>query len=250
MAYYGYPRYVPVAKRRERAQRALKKLQKKGFSVEPLALKKPRHIATTFWGRHWCDHIESLSTFANRLPRGRTYVRNGSVCHLSIQKGVVQALVSGSRLYSVEITIEPLKKAHWERIKKQCAGHIGSLLDLLSGELSQETMALVCTPNQGLFPATQDIHLACDCPDWARLCKHTAAVLYGVGSRLDQHPEHLFLLRGVNHEALIDLSPTLTEAPLNPKRRRLDTTTLSEVFNIDLAEATTPQEKTDLKKHP
>ena len=53
-------------------------------------------FGTTWWGRLWITALEQLGDdFENRLPRGRTYVRNGSVCHLAIGKGQIDADLGG-----------------------------------------------------------------------------------------------------------------------------------------------------------
>lgn len=229
-----YPPYVPVAKRREKARKKMDKLRKKGHSIAPIDL-TGRKIATTFWGKGWCDHIELFSDYENRLPRGRTYVRNGSVCHLEIQKEEVKAIVSGSELYHVRIVISTLPKKKWEAIKESCTGRIDSLLDLLNGTLSDGVMAVVSEQKTGLFPQSNEIKLHCDCLDWADMCKHVAAVLYGVGARLDNNPQELFLLRGVNHEELIDVSTNVIDETLGrgTHKRIDDKESLSELFGID-----------------
>ncbi len=233
---YGWPAYVTVAERRAKAARALKKLEKKGLKVQPVKL-AGRKIAASFWGKGWCEHMESFSDYANRLPRGRTYVRNGSVCHLEIDSGQIKAVVSGSELYNVVITITPLAKTKWAAVKRACTGRIGSLIDLLRGKLDRGVMEIVSDRQNGLFPRPGEIKFACDCPDWAGMCKHVAAVLYGVGARLDHSPEMLFLLRGVNHEELVDVSAALTDAAkAGTSRRRIAASGVADVFGIDLAE--------------
>ena len=163
-----------------------------------------RQIAGTFWGKAWCDNLEAYSDFENRLPRGRTYVRNGSVVDLQISPGKVTALVAGSELYKIEIKIKPLAAvALWKSIQTECAGKIDSLIELLQGKLSSAVMQLVTRHERGLFPTPKEIDLDCSCPDWADLCKHVAASLYGVGAKLDQNPALLFLLRGVDPADLI-----------------------------------------------
>src|SRR5436853_1067464 len=137
--WWSYKPYVSVPERRAKAMRQIKKLEKKGHKAEPVHV-EGKKIAQTFWGKAWCDNLESYSDFANRLPRGRTYVRNGSVVDLKIEKGRVNALVSGSELYEVRIGIAPLPKPHWLALKKQCAGQIGSLVELLQGQLSKGVM--------------------------------------------------------------------------------------------------------------
>src|SRR3972149_5084651 len=195
---WGWRPYVPVAQRRAQAAKAMDRLRRKGMDVQPVAI-AGRTIAESFWGRAWCDHLEKFSDYANRLPRGRTYVRNGSVCHLDVREGKVQAKVSGSELYDVGITIRKLARAKWERLKKLCAGRVGSMVELLQGRLSGRVMEIVTARDDGLFPHPREIALDCSCPDWAGMCKHVAAALYGVGARLDEKPELLFRLRGVDH---------------------------------------------------
>ena len=199
-----YPPYVPVGARRARAMLEMRALRERGVEVQPVELKsRGRAIARSFWGQRWCEHLESFSDYANRLPRGRTYVRNGCVCHLVIEPGGVDAMVAGRELYHVVIRIRKLKRPAWKAIRAACAGQIGSVLELLRGRLSDRVMEIVTDRDTGLFPKPGEIKLACDCPDWATMCKHAAAVLYGVGARLDKSPELLFRLRGVDEAELI-----------------------------------------------
>lgn len=233
--YFDFRPYVPVAQRRRNAQREIEKLRKGGMDIQPVEI-AGRKIARTFWGNAWCDHLESFSDFANRLPRGRTYVRNGSVCHLTIKEGKIEAIVSGSQLYNVEIRVEKLKQEKWRAIVGKCRGRVGSLLELLEGRISAEVMRVVTDRENGLFPLPDEILLGCDCPDWAVMCKHVAAVLYGVGARLDEQPALLFSLRGVDHEELIlaDTEESIEEATRGGKSKRVAQDELADVFGIDL----------------
>ncbi len=246
MSYGRWPKYVPVAQQRAKAAKAMKKLEKKGLKVEPIGI-DGRKIARTFWGEAWCNHLEKFSDYANRLPRGRTYVRNGSVCHLTISKGRVEAIVSGSELYNIKIDITPLPAKKWKRVQEQCAGQIGSMLELLQGHFSDNVMTIVTDQKNGLFPQPKEIKLACDCPDWAEMCKHIAAVLYGVGARLDRQPELLFLLRNVDHEALITAELEMTST-VSGKGRRLATSDLSDVFGVEIDEPIKPVRKKPSRK--
>ena len=207
---YGFRPYVSVGERRLKAAREMAKLAKKGKIVRPVHI-AGRTIASTFWGKAWCDNLESYMDYENRLPRGRTYVRNGSVVNLDIQSGEIEATVSGSELYRVNISIAPAAQAKWKRLCQECSGAIGSLVELLRGRFSDHVMGIITRKETGLFPAPEEIELKCSCPDWATMCKHVAAVLYGVGARLDQSPELLFLLRSVNHEELITQAGTATD---------------------------------------
>src|SRR3990172_7740894 len=229
MAYgWGWRPYVPVAQRRARAILQMEKLRKKGVIIQPVRI-EGRQIARTFWGRSWCEHLEKFSDYENRLPRGRTYVRNGSVCHLGIQKGRIAAKVSGSEIYDVQIAIKTLPKDKWRRVKESCAGQVGSLLELLQGRLSDHVMAVVTEKDRGLFPRPGEIRLECSCPDWAEMCKHVAAVLYGIGARLDEKPELLFVLRGVDHQELVteDAAKAVVAKSRKADRRTLDANELS-----------------------
>ena len=218
------------------------RLRKSGVKVQPVVIEGSQ-IARSFWGKAWCHHLESFSDYENRLPRGRSYVRNGSVCHLSVASGAISAKVQGSSLYSVEIRITKLPQQKWLAIKSRCAGKIGSLLDLLQGKLSSGVMEVVTDRENGLFPKPAEITLECSCPDWATMCKHVAAVLYGVGARLDEQPELLFVLRGVDHEELI--GETTVEAVQSVveggRHRRIAEDRLAEIFGLELAE--TAEEK-------
>ena len=231
--------YVPLAARQARARREMAKLRKKGARIQPVEI-EGRKIAQSFWGHGWCKHLESFSDYSNRLPRGRTYVRNGSVCHLEIQSGRVEAIVSGSELYNIAVQIEKLPDGVWRTIKKKCTGQIGSVLEILRGSLSERVMTVVTDRRRGLFPRPGEIEFDCDCPDWAVMCKHVAAVLYGVGRRLDSEPELLFRLRGVDPEELISSDIALPMAPAGGGDV-LAEEELGAVFGIDIDTGVEPE---------
>lgn len=202
MRYFSRP-YVSAAKRQSLSKKAAAKLSKEsGRATAPVVI-EGRAIAKSFWGCAWCDHLETISDYENRLPRGRTYARNGSIIDLHITPGQVTALVQGSSLYRIDIRFQPMQAERWQAFKQRSAGHVTNLIDLLQGKLSKEILADVTRRETGLFPAPSEIKMTCSCPDWAGLCKHLAAVLYGVGSRLDHQPELLFELRGVEVAELI-----------------------------------------------
>jgi uncharacterized Zn finger protein len=177
-------------------------LEREGQKLNPIRV-EGRIISRSFWGKAWCENLESYSDFENRLPRGRTYLRNGSVVDFQIVPGEIRALVCGSALYRITIKIEPVPKADWKALKSDCAGQVSSLMDLLQGKLSAQVMEIITRPKTGLFPRPTEIGLSCSCPDWAGMCKHVAATLYAVGVRLDESPELLFVLRGADHAELV-----------------------------------------------
>ena len=233
---YGYWKpYVSVAKRRAQAEKAATKAKKAGKDLQPVCI-EGRAIATTFWGKAWCDNLEAYSDFENRLPRGRTYVRNGSVIDLKIEPGKVRALVVGSSLYRIEIGITAVPSARWKLLAKECTDAIASLVELLQGKLSKAVMERICQPKTGLFPTPKDIQLGCSCPDWATMCKHVAAVLYGVGARLDAQPELLFMLRQVDASDLVtQAAEASVQTRKTPARGKvLADSQLADVFGIEM----------------
>lgn len=241
--YYGrWKPYVPVAKRRAQAAKKAAKLVKKGQTLSPVVI-DGRAIAKTFWGKSWCDNLERYSDYSNRLPRGRTYARNGSVIDLQIMQGVVTALVSGSGIYQIEVKVTGVPKALWNAVCKDCAGAIDSLVELLQGRFSTSVMARMCQEKTGLFPSPGEITFTCSCPDWASMCKHVAAVLYGIGARLDEKPDLLFALRQVNHQDLIaKASKGLPRTMKGPAAGKvLHTGDLSDIFGIEMAQDAKPE---------
>jgi uncharacterized Zn finger protein len=241
MAYYDWPPYVSVAERRKKAEKAAAKAIKKGEKLMPIAAYRGA-IAKTFWGKAWCDNLERYSDYANRLPRGRTYVRNGSVIDLCVTAGEVKAQVMGSSLYKVSVIVAAVPDQQWRAVGADCASSINSLVELLQGKLSKAVMERICTPATGLFPTAKEIRFTCSCPDSASLCKHVAAVLYGVGARLDAQPELLFSLRRVEAKDLVaQAGAGLPKTGRTPARGKvLDDALLADVFGIELDEVAPP----------
>ena len=229
-----------MAQRRAQAAREVNKLVKKGQTITPVRI-EGRAIASTFWGKAWCENLEGYSDFENRLPRGRTYARNGSVVHLAIEKGSIKAIVSGSELYEIEIKIATLPASHWLDLKKRCAGQMGTLVELLQGKLSKQVMEMVTDRDRGLFPKPKEITMRCSCPDSAGMCKHIAAVMYGVGNRLDSSPDLLFALRGVNQKELIEQAIPDAPIPTAGKGRKIASDDLGAIFGIEISDAPAPK---------
>lgn len=237
----GWAPYVPVAERRAKAQREIEKLRKKGAVVSPVKI-EGRQIARTFWGKAWCDNLESYRDYENRLPRGRAYVRNGSVVDLQIAPREVTAIVSGSKIYQVKVSIADVGPARWKRLCADCSGGIDSLVELLQGRFSKGVMERLCRQDTGLFPRPSEIRFTCSCSDYASMCKHIAAVLYGVGARLDESPELLFRLRAVDEtELLSNLGNALPDT--RTKRDTAQTLVgddLAALFGLDMEESEAP----------
>jgi hypothetical protein len=219
-----------VAARRRDAARQRAALLRRDPTAQPVVLGGRRTIAQSVWGQAWCDHLDALRDLANRLDRGRSYVRHDAVLDLRITAGRVEAQVLGSALYTVELTMQPLPEQRWQRLIDQTAGEVGSLLDLLAGRLSPAVMAPLADADGGLFPHLSELDFACSCPDWAHVCKHVAAAFYGVGARLDAAPELLFLLRGVDPADLL----TAADAALPPGEDTFENDDLGDIFGISL----------------
>lgn len=239
--YGGWPPYVSVAERRKKAEKAAAKAKKAGAQLSPIEPSRGA-IAKTFWGKAWCSNLEQYSDYANRLPRGRTYVRNGSMIDLKITTGEVRAQVMGSSLYTVDVSVMAVPDKQWQAIGDGCAGSIDSLVELLQGKLSKAVMEQICKPGIGLFPTPKEIKFKCSCPDWASMCKHVAAALYGIGARLDQQPELLFSLRRVDAKDLVAQAgvglPKAKKGKASGKV--LDNSALADVFGIEMAAPTKP----------
>jgi hypothetical protein len=247
--WYEWRPYVPAAARRRQAERMLRKLGAKGQELSPVAI-AGRTIARTFWGKAWCSNLERYSDYANRLPRGRSYVRNGAVLDLRITSGEVKALVSGTDVYQVGLKVSAVPQRRWSAICKDCAGAIDSLVELLQGRFSNGVMERICRLGTGLFPAPDEIRLSCSCPDWASMCKHVAAVLYGIGARLDEQPGLLFTLREVHEQDLISKAGNGGRlAKSGPAADRvLGGKGLSELFGLEMAVADGAEERRPLPR--
>lgn len=236
--YFQRKPYVPAAARRQTADRTVATMQKEGLALSPVAARRGA-IATSFWGKAWCRNLERYADYSNRLPRGRTYLRNGSVIDLKINPGEVTAQVMGSDLYRIEVRILEVSAAHWQAIAHDCARSIDTLVELLEGRLSTSVMERITRPGTGLFPSPQEITFHCSCPDSAAMCKHVAATLYAIGARLDSAPELLFGLRKVDAKELIaragESGPVVQKLP--PASRILDSSKLAAVFGIDFGSA-------------
>ncbi len=230
--------YVPAAKRRENALRAANKLTKKGQKLRPIHIES-RNIATSFWGLAWCRNLEVYADWANRMPRGRSYARNGSIIDLQIETGRITSMVSGSSLYKIKISIDKLDAKKWEAIRKDCAQQVTSLLDLMRGKLPDVVLARITDTKAGMFPSPKELKFECSCPDYASMCKHVAATLYGVGHLLDTEPELFFKMRGVDQSELVSeaMGTQLTAAdPLGlDQQSDLAGEDLAEIFGINLA---------------
>ena len=242
--YGDFAPYVPVGTRLAQGRRTAEKLAKQqGRPMAPVVI-VGRQIASSFWGKAWCEHLESHSDYANRLPRGRTYVRNGSVLDLHISQGKVVAYVAGSELYTVTVDLTRLAAARWKSMIASCAGRIGSLIGLLRGELSHDVLTVLTDRKTGLFPAPSEIKLRCSCPDGAYMCKHVAAALYGVGARLDQSPDLFFVLRQVDQAELLAsagayeaLAAAANKSGPSAGKKRIAANAVASVFGLELDDA-------------
>ena len=238
--------YVPVAARRKKAEAAASRAKKAGKALSPIAPYRGA-IAKTVWGKAWCTNLERYSDYASRLPRGRAYVRNGSVIDLVVEPGQVHARVMGSELYRVDVRVAKVAEQPWRALCAECAGSIDSMVELLQGKFSTAVMQRLCRPGDGLLPAPKEIKFECSCPDWASMCKHVAAVLYGIGARLDERPELLFALRGVDGQDLLTLAVAEPDPPVKTRTtgssrgsRVLDEAALGDVFGIEMGPGTPP----------
>lgn len=217
------------------AAEATARAKARGKPFEPV-VGTGRKLARSVWGQAWCRHIESFHDFQNRLPRGRTYLRSGSVADLRIEPGRISARVAGRRLYEARIDVAACPTTTWNAVVESCRGGVSSLVALLEGRLPDAMLRQMGEVEDGLFPDLRQVKLSCSCPDWARLCKHLAAVLYGVGVRLDERPDLLFVLRRVDPQDLVDTRAL----PSTPSAEDTLTEDLSGLFGVEIDLSSSP----------
>lgn len=236
--YSGFPEYVPVAQKKKNNEAQLEKLKKQQSNLQPVSIKGTK-LASNWWGIAWNKNLESYSDYANRLPRGRSYVRHGAVLDLQITKGRILALVSGSgrKPYEIEIKIEPMSKPAWDKLITACEGKIDSLGELVEGKFPKALGTIFTDKQNGLFPTPKEIKLACSCPDWASMCKHVAAVLYGIGVRLDENPELFFTLRSIDiaqfiESTAIDMAEAMIKKANKGSARIIQDEDMGDLFDL------------------
>jgi uncharacterized Zn finger protein len=241
--YSDYPVYVSVEEKRAKAEKSLANLMKKNPGVKPVVI-AGRVIASSWWGKAWNKNLEGYADYSNRIVRGRSYVRSGAVLDLQIGPGEVTALVQGSRAkpYRVTIQITGIPPEAWESMKTACLGKLDSLPELLAGKFPKVLGDLFTERGKGLFPSPGEIRFSCSCPDYATMCKHVAAVLYGISARLDSDPGLFFTLRRVEVKDLVSQTVKTRSRELLDKAKRksarmLEDADLSAVFGIQLDEA-------------
>jgi len=241
MAFWQWPKYVCVAEKKALAAKKLEKLKKKR-EVNPVVL-SGKALARTWWGKAWNENLERYADYSNRIGRGRSYVRHGAVLDLQVREGEIIALVQGSRSkpYEIIIAVKKLNKDTWSAVTASCAGMIDSLSELIEGQFPKAMAETFMQQGTGLFPSPKEINLKCSCPDWATMCKHVAAALYGVGARLDEDPSLFFTLRGVDTASLIkktveSKAGSLLEKAKKKTSRTIEDSELSALFGIELVE--------------
>ncbi len=199
--YYSTP---SVGQLKAKAEKSAARLTKQGSVLSPVSI-QGRTIARSWWGKAWMNNLQSYADYWNRLARGRSYAINGLVLDLQVGANRIAAVVQGSRTapYEVSVRIDALPDRRLEHIGKFCAERIAVLDDLLSGTFPADLAQTFTDKKIGLFPSPREIHFSCSCPDYADMCKHVAAVLCGVGARLDEQPELFFTMRGVPTQRLL-----------------------------------------------
>ncbi len=240
MSYGDFPKYVTVAEKRAKAQKKIKQLRKKNPDIRPVIL-EGQALAKSWWGKAWNENLESYADYSNRIGRGRSYVRHLAVLDLQIVPGKVTSLVQGSMgaPYEVVISITKMKKKNWQTIKKECQSRLSSLPDLLAGSIPKSLQETFMVQGKGLFPTPSEIAFDCSCPDWASMCKHVAATLYGVGARLDEDPALFFTLRQAAMDDLVSQAvqskaSSIIEKTTTGSSKIIADDKLSDLFGLDM----------------
>lgn len=253
--YYDFPQYISVAQRKVQAEKARKKLEKSGRKLDPVTVtEKGRRLCRSWWGNAWTENLSRFSDYDNRLPRGRSYLRNGAVIDLEIARGQISALVQGTRLYNISIDIKPLRPDIWKSLIEDCSANITSLVDLMAGRFTDPVMNRLIRSSDGLFPEKKEISFTCSCPDYAGMCKHVAAAMMGIGVRFDDDPTLFFKLRGVDPQEIVTAMTgsltTLDTAVAGDELFEAGSTDLTALFDIDLEPTPSPKPAARKKANP
>jgi uncharacterized Zn finger protein len=167
---------------------------------------RPTRFGLTWWGQRWIAALEALgAVYANRLPRGRTYARRGTVHDLAVAPGRVTARVAGSRPqpYRVTLQLPVFDDATWDAIVVALAGRVRHAAELLDGRMPEDVDEVLAACGVSLFPSARELATRCSCPDVANPCKHVAAVHYVLAQTFDADPFLLPALRGRDRQALL-----------------------------------------------
>ncbi len=170
----------------------------------------------TWWARRWIAALEAMRLGA-RFGRGRQYAVSGQVTDLVVEGSHVSASVVGSRPepYRVTLDFTAAEGMARGRIAEAIRSQPMTLGRLLAGDLPVEAGELFRAEGVPLFPQAEprgktpegkmiwDVVMRCSCPDWARPCKHMAAVLLLLGEEVARRPATLLALRGVDVEDLV-----------------------------------------------
>ena len=230
-----YATYVSVTERKAKAKKLISILKKKDKNISPVIINSRIKIAHSFWGQAWCKNIESYRDLDYRLEQGRSYVRSGAVVDLRISEKQVRSQVIGSELYKVKIDFNSFPKESWNSFTKKCTSVTDSIVDLLSGKIPDVVSKLITDESIGLFPNPNEIKFDCNCLDYADVCKHIAATLYGIGVHFDKDPNLFFILRGVDPSDLIKKS---REELTQGTKDTISNETMEDLFNIEIGTST------------
>jgi len=160
---------------------------------------KARSFGTTWWGRAWLEALEQRALVdPNRLPRGRTYARQGRVTSLEVGPGELRAQVWGKPTdpYSTTLSMRTLDAAEWDRLLDMIMDKASNTAALLAGQVPEDIAEFV-------LPSRGDLGPDCSCPDAAEPCKHAAALCYVAADLFDEDPFALLTLRGRGREQVL-----------------------------------------------
>lgn len=237
MYYGGFAPYQTIDELRNKNIKKKITYIKKHPDANPIVLTGT--LGKTWWGKAWNQNLERYADYANRLPRGKRYIKAESIFDFSIEQGYVKGIVAGSGRtpYEVSIQIDPLSEKDWDNLQKLCGNRIESMDLLLQGKFPQELKEQFFMKDHGLFPSPKQIHIDCSCPDYAILCKHAAAILYAVSIRLDENPSLFFELRNISMNQLIKkaLGENIDQLIKNSKKkskRILDEEDIEGLFHL------------------
>lgn len=239
MAYYNrFPAYQTIDELKTKNIKKKKTYLKKHPDASPIVLEGK--LGKTWWGKSWNQNLERYADYENRLGRGKKYIKAEAILDFHIEEGRIYGEIAGSgrKIYNVDISIDTIDEQDWKQIQKVCGRRIDSLEQLLAGQFPNELKDIFFVKDHGLFPSSSQIHIYCDCPDYARLCKHAAAFLYATSIALDNNPTLFFELRGISMDAFINKAlgenlDDLIEKSKQKSNRILEDEDLEALFHLD-----------------
>ena len=166
----------------------------------------------TWWGNSWMNSLKDTD-FTNRIPRGKSYANTGKVYDIDIDDNSISAKVQGrySDYYDTRISFRTFNESEKKIILDVINSSDVLLSSLLNHELPVELYDELTCKGIQVFPSSvDDFTSSCNCPDYAYICKHIAAVIHMMVHEVDKDPFEVFKLQGCDLVGMLDYDDNST----------------------------------------